>query len=305
MAAAGLLAHPTTVYLLAALGCWQLGRKNLAVPATLRDVRNALWWFSPPAGLALVLYIFFFRGMDVAGGPTLSPMAIASDFFYYGLGISDGPDRPWVGVFAGATLVLAGLVWGSHPLAGQRIFFLMLLLVFPVLGYWLAGREYVYFRYFLICLPPLFLLLGCLAERLWVSGQVGKALVSIAIALSVGAQIRPILELAQQGRGACLAVLQTIKQGGGGSTDVFSDHDMMVGMVFEHYRAREPGGEAIVYRTQWSMPKSHCQWLLAQPGLLPITPTREIDGHFYQHVQTFFRGRVSGADWILYRRASM
>ena len=80
---------------------------------------------------------------------------------------------------------------------------------------------------------------------------------------------------------------------------------MMVGMVFEHYRAREPGGEAIVYRTQWSMPKSHCQWLLAQPGLLPITPTREIDGHFYQHVQTFFRGRVSGADWILYRRASM
>ena len=305
MAAAGLLAHPTTVYLLAALGCWQLGRKNLAVPATLRDVRNALWWFSPPAGLALVLYIFFFRGMDVAGGPTLSPMAIASDFFHYGLGIFDGPDRPWVGVFAGATLVLAGLVWGSHPLAGQRIFFLMLLLVFPVLGYWLAGREYVYFRYFLICLPPLFLLLGCLAERLWVSGQVGKALVSIAIALSVGAQIRPILELAQQGRGACRAVLQTIKQGSGGSTDVFSDHDMMVGMVFEHYRAREPGGEAIVYRTQWSMPKSHCQWLLAQPGLLPITPTREIDGHFYQHVQTFFRGRVSGADWILYRRASM
>ena len=304
-AAAGLLAHPTIVYFLAALGCWQLGRKHLAVPATLGDVRHALWWFSPPAGLAVVLYIFFFRGMDVAGGPSLTSMAIAADFFHYGLGISGRPDHPWGGVIAGSALTLAGLVWGTHPLAGQRIFFLMLLLVFPFLGYWLAGREYVYFRYFLVCLPPLFLLLGCLAERLLASGQAGKAFVYLALALNVGAQIPPILELALQGRGACLAVLQTIKQGSGGSTDVFSDHDMMVGMVFEHYRAREPGGEAIVYRTQWSMPAGPCEWLLAQPGHLPITPTREIDEQFYQHVQTFFRSRVSGADWILYRRASM
>ena len=305
LAAAGLLAHPTVVYFLAALGCWQLGRKHLADRARLEDVRNALLWFSPPAGWAMVLYIFFFRGMDVAGGPTLTPLAIAADFFHHGLGIPGGPDHPWVGVIAGAALTLAGLVWGSHPLAGQRIFFLMLLVVFPVLGYWLAGREYVYFRYFLVCLPPLFLLLGCLAERLWLAGQVGKAFVYVALALSLGAQIPPVLELARQGRGACLAVLQTIKQGSGGLTDVFSDHDMLVGMVFEHYRASEPGGDSIVYRTQWSMPAGHCEWLLAQPARLPVTATREIDGQLYHHVQTFFRSRVSGADWILYRRASM
>jgi len=305
MAAAGLLAHPTVVYFLAALGCWQLGRKHLAVPATLGDLRNALWWFALPAGLALLLYIFFFRGMDVAGGPTLKPMAIAADFFHYGLGIPGGPDHRWLTVTIGVGLIVAGLAWGLHRLSGQRIYFLMLLLVFPVLGYWLAGREYVYFRYFLVCLPPLFLLLGCLAERLWLAGQVGKAFVYVALAFSVGSQIPPILELARQGRGACRAVLQTIKQGSGETTDVFSDHDMMVGMVFEHYRASEPGGDSIVYRTQWSMPTGHCEWLLAQPGPLPITPTREIDGQTYQHVQTFFRSSVSGADWILYRRSSM
>jgi hypothetical protein len=297
--------HPTVVYFLAALGCWQLGRKHLAVPATLGDLRNALWWFALPAGLALLLYIFFFRGMDVAGGPTLKPMAIAADFFHYGLGIPGGPDHRWLTVTIGVGLIVAGLAWGLHRLSGQRIYFLMLLLVFPVLGYWLAGREYVYFRYFLVCLPPLFLLLGCLAERLWLAGQVGKAFVYVALAFSVGSQIPPILELARQGRGACRAVLQTIKQGSGETTDVFSDHDMMVGMVFEHYRASEPGGDSIVYRTQWSMPTGHCEWLLAQPGPLPITPTREIDGQTYQHVQTFFRSSVSGADWILYRRSSM
>lgn len=305
LAAVGLLAHPTVVYFLAALGCWQVGRKHLDVPATLGDVRRALWWLSPPAGLALFLYIFFFRGMDVAGGPTLTPMVITADFLHYGLGISSGPDHPWVGVFAGAALILAGLVWGSHRRPGQRIFFLMLLLVFPALGYWLAGRDYVYFRYFLVCLPPLFLLIGCLAERIWLAGQVGKVLVYAALALSLGAQIPPVWELARQGRGACLAVLQTIKQGSGGLTDVFSDHDMLVGMVFEYYRAREPGGESIIYRTQWSMPEGHCEWLLAQPAPLPVTATREIDGQLYRHVQTFFRSRVSGADWILYRRASM
>jgi hypothetical protein len=181
----------------------------------------------------------------------------------------------------------------------------MLLVVFPVLGYWLAGREYVYFRYFLVCLPPLFLLLGCLAERLWLAGQVGKAFVYVALALSLGSQIPPIWELARQGRGACRAVLQTIKQGSRETTDVFSDHDMMVGMVFEHYRAKELGGDSIVYRTQWSMPTGHCEWLLSQPGPLPVTTIREIDGQLYRHVQTFFRSRVSGADWILYRRASM
>lgn len=305
LAAVGLLAHPTVVYFLAALGCWQLGRKHFAVAATPGDVRQALWWFAPPAGLALFLYIFFFRGMDVAGGPTLTPMAIAADFFHYGLGVSAGPAHPWVGTFAGAALILAGLVWGSHPLAGQRIFFLMLLVVFPTLGYWLAGREYVYFRYFLVCLPPLFLLLGCLAERLWLAGRVGKAFVCLALALSLSTQVPTVCELARQGRGAARAVLQTIKQDSGGLTDVFSDHDMLVGMVFEHYRARESGGDSIVYRTQWSMPAGHCEWLLAQPGPLPVTATREIDGQLYRHVQTLFRSRVSGAHWILYRRTPM
>jgi hypothetical protein len=305
LALAGLLSHPSIVYVLAAIGCWQLCRKRESLRAWLGDLRAALWWLAVPGLLAVVLFFAFFRGMDVAGGPTLPPAVIAAEFFRYGLGLPGSENHPWATAVTGVFLILAALVWGVHRFSGQRVFFTAALLVLPGVAYWVAGREYVYFRYFLVCLPLLFLLLGCLAERLWSSSAGGRVLVAAAVSASLALQSPPLFELAWQGRGSCREVLATILRESKGSTDVFSDHDMMIGMVFEHYRAGWPDGSLLRYHTQWSMPTGTCEWLLAAPAAGPLAETREIEGRIFRHVRTFHRARVSGTDWILYRRDPM
>lgn len=305
LALAGLLSHPSIVYVLAAIGCWQLGRKRAPLGARLDDLRAAFWWFSVPGLLAVVLFFAFFRGMDVAGGPTLPPAVIAAEFFCYGLGLPGSGNHPWATSATGVFLILAALVWGVHCIPGQRVFFAAALLVLPFVAYWVAGREYVYFRYFLVCLPPLFLLLGCLAERLWSLSGRGRFLVVLAVSAVLAIQIPRLVELAGQGRGSCREALAMILRESKGPTDVFSDHDMMIGMVFEHYRVGSPEGSLLRYQTQWSMPSGTCEWLLAVSPAGPVPETREIEGHVFRHVETFYRARVSGADWILYRRDSM
>ncbi len=302
---AGLLSHPSIVYVFGAIACWQLCRNRICSCAWLENFRAAFWWFSFPGLMALVLYFVFFRGMDVAGGPTLSPPVIAADFFGYGLGLPEWKNHPWAAVVSGFFLILVALVWGEHRWPGQRVFFVAALLVLPVVAYWISGRDYVYFRYFLVCLPLLCLLLGCLVERLWTISVGGRFVVVLAVSAVLAIQIPRLFELAWQGRGSCREALAIILRESKGPTDVFSDHDMMIGMVFEHYRAGWPDGSLLRYQTQWSMPSGTCEWLLAGSSAEVLPEIREIEGRVFRHVETLYRPRVSGTDWILYRRDPM
>lgn len=301
---AAILAHATAVYPLVALGVWFVlvgltaGRRWGQVSA------QALTWFGVPAVVFLALFVFFLRPMMVAGGPPYPWMAIAAEFFGYGFGLP--VSGLWNGpvVICGVAALVSGIVWGRFDVPSARVFFILVIAVVPMLGLLLGGPEYLHFRYFLVSLPFGLLVLGGLAARLSL-GVVSRAAIAVLLVLLVLVQIPRIASLVQLGRGAARPVLEMVALTGGAGQSVISNHDMMLGMVLEFYRARDSRVAGVRYLPQWAERAGPADWLVISSQEQPLpepSPSMQLPDASYRLVTGIPSAPVSGTHWILYRR---
>lgn len=301
---AGILAHATAVYPLIALGVWFLVAEFTAGRRWGRAVASAVVWFGLPAVVFLTLFVFFLRPMMVAGGPSYPVVSIAAEFFGYGFGLP--MNGAWAKPVAllGVASVAAGLVWGRFDVRAGRVFFILVLAVVPMLGLLVGGPEYLHFRYFLVSLPFGFLVLGALAARLpaTVACRVGLAVV---LAVLVAVQIPRAMALLELGRGAARPVLEKVALTGGPGQSVISNHDMMLGMVVEFYRARDSRFAGVRYLPQWTERTAPADWLIISSQEQPLpepSPSMELPDASYRLVAAIPSAPASGTHWILYRR---
>lgn len=300
---AGVLAHATAVYPLIALGLWFLVSGLAAGRRWDRVAGSAAAWFGLPAAVFLAFFVVFLRPMMVAGGPAYPAVAIAADFFGYGFGLPVGGAWTVPVALLGVAALGAGLVWGKFETPASRIFFVLVLAVVPMLGLLAGGPEHLYFRYFLVTLPFGFLVLGALAARL-PRGAASRAGIAIVLAILISVQVPRMATLLQSGRGAAYPVLETVSSSGTDQS-VISNHDMMLGMVVEHYRARDRRFAGVRYLPQWAQRPAPAEWLVLSTQEQPLpdpAPSLVLPDASYRLVAALPAAPVSGTHWILYRR---
>jgi hypothetical protein len=301
---AGILAHATAVYPLIALGVWFLV-SGLATGCTrVRLAGAAALWFGVPAMVFLGLFVFFLRPMMVAGGPSYPVVAIAAEFFGYGFGLPVNSAWAMPVALLGVAALGWGLVWGKFEVPSARIFFILVIAVVPMLGLLVAGPEYLHFRYFLVCLPFGFLVLGALAERL-PRGLPARVGIAVLLAILVSLQVPRIATLAQLGRGGARPVLERVSSAGAEGQTIISNHDLMLGMVVEFYRARDSRLAGVRYLPQWAERSGPADWLVISSQEQPLpapSSSMQLPDASYRLVTAIRSAPVSGTHWILYRR---
>jgi len=260
------LAHATAVYPLAALGGWFVFCRMAERQPWRQVISATIAWFMLPAIATAAYYLYFLRPMMVAGGPIQSGWSIAADFFGYGFGL---PVRGvWLlsGPLLGTVSLLAGLRWGNFAIPHIRIFFILVLAIFPFAGLLAAKDNFLCFRYFLVCLPFALMLIGALFARLAGSGIAGKILVGGVMLALLGTQVPRMAALVTLGRGSCRNVLARIASAPPGSQTVISEHELMLGLVMEFYRARDPKLGTIRYLPGWIQPSIVPEWVGTMEG---------------------------------------
>jgi len=300
---AGILSHATVIFPIAAMAVWVAwdGRTPERWRACLVEL---LAWFGIPFGVFAGFYFGFLREMMVAGGPVHSPLRVASDYFAYGLGLPALEVWNLPAAIFGGFLLISAAVFARLPTAGLRLFFVFAIAVFPLLGAAVSGTGVVYFRYFLVTLPFVFLLCGCLFERAIAYGRAARILLWLVPVLASFVQIPRLASLAAHGRGEYRAALARVVADPSVEPTLRSDHDMLVGMVAEYHRSRVPAFTPIRYLPNWAEGPKACNWVVFhhQADTPPRPePTVVVEGKTFVLERHFACAPVSGSHWFLYR----
>lgn len=300
-----LLAHSTAVFPLAAMGGWSLLR---LLPEWKTSLGRVILLFAPPALLFIGFFWFFLSRMMIAGGPDTGPVEVLSEFFGFWLGLPAGGVLGWMSPAIGAILLAVALILGRFPVKSLRLFFLFSLAGFPVVVLIASGENYVHFRYLVVILPFLSLLIGCLAERVVEDFRGWKFVILPLLGIFIGMQAPRMLSLVALGRGNPVDAIARILSESPHGVTVASNHEMLVGMVFEHYRRQLPDPRSVRYlmkhQTEVVMP----DWVVISHQGDPsndVSGDLEAFGGRFTFVATFPGAPASGTHWTLYKNEKM
>lgn len=300
----GLVFHASALFPMAGLGAWFLVWQTKTEKSVARGIFRTLVWFGPCAVAAILLHLFFLRGMMVAGGPEYSLVRVLAEFFAYTLGLPASPSLLPGSLLAGFALLTTALAFGRFDLQLPRLCFSCVLLVVPAVVVATTKPEYLYFRYFLTVAPFLFLAVGGLAARISELGVFGRRMVWAVVAVFLLVQAPRWVALFSHGRGDPIRALKLIVAENP-RAKIASNHDMLVGMVLEHYRRNASEFAGLSYQPGWSGERAPVDWLIlsSQESSEPEdrSPLRHGDSTF-QHRLTIPTAPVSGAHWLLYQR---
>ncbi|MDY6825412.1 MAG: hypothetical protein SWH68_16690 [Thermodesulfobacteriota bacterium] len=311
----GILAHSTVVMVLAALVPYAVmyDRPHTAAGGgnVFRRLVVACLYFSVPATFCVFFYLLFIQPMVVGGGPVYGSARVAGQTAAMLMGIPD--------TATGRTAALAGagviLIAGSFLLYRRKdrlwVFFPLMLIVVPVLVIVITRPTFLYFRYFMVCLPFFFLLLARLLAGIYrFLGARWRLRANVIIALVTGVFITGhatrIIPLVQEGRGHYRAALTDIAD----RTDRFptrigSEHDFRNKLLIGFYSKRTGLNGKLQYVTQNQWHHLPPDWFIAhtqdrreQARQRIIVPGA---GAFHL-VAVYDYGGVSGWKWFVYRR---
>ena len=302
-AVVGFLSHATFVYPLGGMGVWLLvsGLRNKGIK--WRVISSTAVWFAVPVVLFVAYYLYYLRQMLIAGGPDIIVLQVAAEFFGFGLGMPVQTPFSYATVAISVVAMLASLVFGRFEVKGIRIFFLSALGVLPCIGLLVTHPDYLHFRYFLVLLPFVLLLLGGLIERALNANRRWAFAVVLLLAAALAFQWPRFAALLTVGRGGYPDVLE--RMASLGHPVVFSaTHDMMGGLVLEHYRRQIAPLPAVHFRPAARLAGSIPEWFLVVDQSHPPTPAAEaieIFDRSYRFDTAVYSAPVSGAHWYLYR----
>lgn len=301
---AGMLAHGTFLYILAALGIWYFFRAITTGRKFSEAAVTGAVWFAVPAMLSIGYYLYFLRPMMIAGGPEYSIPTVLGHFLGYALGLPTGGYFVAFTFVVSAALLVAAVVLTAKD--GRRLWllFLLILVVMPAAALLITGAKFLYFRYFLVCMPFVYLLTGPLAEFVQSSRSRGLKLgACLLLVVFLAGQVPRLAGLVQFGRGSYSAALDFLIRSPVAGKTVFSDQDLRNGMVFEFYRKGSRSSEGLRYIPQWEHPSAPATWLITHSqDPLPLNPPPFVSlfGGNYRLQKIFPSGPVSGTHWFLY-----
>ncbi len=302
----GFLAHLTFVYFYLSFFVWTALRQWRELGATPAAVVNLARLHGILAAFCAWYYLVFVREMINPGGAEVAWTRTLVDTFALSLGGPDQGAAGWLSVLAGAALI----GWGIRELHrrgdDEWLFYLGVLLAAPLAILAVRREGWVYFRYFLVCFPFLYLLAGMAVERLWTSKRNGGAAAVGALAILLAFHSVRTANLISIGRGAHIEALQHIvDESPAGPIVVGTDHDFRNKLLMGFYVPHVNGAERLVYRDFAGWPPGGVDWAITHKMGKGVQPKDEIsrDGVRYALDGEFrYDGGYSGFHWFLYRR---
>lgn len=298
------LSHGTSLVVLASLGSGNLVRGILEKKPPLTLLGDLLLWFGIPFVLASAHWILFLREMIVAGGPEYPVPVVLTHFFGYALGIPGAAQGHFAIAAAGILTVATALLLGRFPTPATRWFFGFVTVLFPTLSLLATDTTYLYFRYFLVSLPFVYLLAAPIAERISEIGRIPATTAALLLCAIVAGQFPRLWMLATQGRGDYFSALSHIASHASSSPTIVSNNDLQVGLVLGYLRSRHPELRPLRFLPQKSHTESAPSWILYATQEDPPTvpePAIDLNGRRYAALAKHLSAPVSGAHWTLYK----
>jgi hypothetical protein len=243
--------------------------------------------------------------MIIAGGPEYTLPSVLAHFFGYALGLPGaGGGHPALGL-GGLLLTAAALVFGRFPDLATRVFFVGAVFVFPALSLAATDTTYLYFRYFLVSLPFLYLLGAPLAAQVAGLARGWRVMGSVALAAVVLGQTPRLAQLIALGRGDYVTALRVVAEDSSPVKTMVANNEMQVGFVLGHSKKSHPELAPLVLVPQRQAADQPAEWIVYltqdDPPASP-EPAIVLHGTSYRFVSMHRSAPVSGAHWALYRR---
>ncbi|MFO0581386.1 MAG: hypothetical protein U0229_03860 [Anaeromyxobacter sp.] len=297
-AVAGLLAHLTTLFVLAACAGW--AATALAADRREPPRRAHLLVLALPAVALAALWAIDLRHLTLGGGPPWEAGSVLRELLRAAFGLPRGAaELVALAPLGMAAAGLAGLVRARDP----RAVFFALVLALPPLAVTLVRPDYVAPRSFLVAVPFAFLLVARgLALAVASRPAAGAALVVAFLAAAVPATLR----LVEPGRGHPVAAAAFLLAAAPGPFSIGGDHELRVGVVLDAAFRRLHASERVTWVPEEAWAASPPDWLVLHAldergeaaSALALT-----SGARYELAAAFPHAGLSGLSYLLYRRA--
>ena len=307
--AAGLGFHGTFAFMIPALGIANVVSSSRGGCFGPKRLSQSAQLFALPLLVTAVWYFSFWRLIEIGGGPKAHLLDVVGEAASFALGLPVSP--VWGLVSLGIVIVLCGFgawLFRGSPEADD-VFFPLLIIAIPAGILLIQQPEYLHFRYFIVCVPFLYLLIAGLVECGWKAGPVWlRVVIGIALLGTASLQVARIANLVDVHRGTYRAALADIWQASGnGTITVASDYDQNSDIMVAFYSpAPRPdkklqyvrGNENLVRDTDWFLFQTQDNRQVMEPRILAPS------GSTYLLYRDYPFEGVSGWRWILYRRVS-
>lgn len=279
--------------------------------------KSSLGWKPVIAGMlschaAPVLFLAVLYWVDirhvVAGGGDPSPSLIHSygTALAWALGTPSADTCKFLTCLAAIAIFYAGVRQLWREKSDSPVFFVCVILVFPVLLTVIRGSEAIYTRHFLIGMAFLLILFSFVLASLYDQGTRGRATCLLLLALYFLANGQHLMSFFKYGRGHYDEAVRFMAEHSNRSiATIGSDHDFRVQLVLQFYVREATRNESVIYYRMDSWPPEGPEWIIRHKESFedPVPPATQLfdgRGNRYELLRTFPTAPLSGLHWFVY-----
>ena len=305
--ALGLLAHLSFIHVYAAILCWSCIQAAAETGPRRARIGELVRCHAFPLAVACALYFLHVRHMVYGAGSIHTIWSAVSSAAAMSLGLPEVGVPQGVGVAAVCAVVALGTLRLWKDGVTEWRFFPLVLLVAPAAVLAVFQPAHPQPRYFVVCMPFLYLLLGYWLASCFRRSARGKALYAVALLGFVAGHALRIAPLLTLGRGGYTeAVVFMAQHTKGQRVVVGSDHDFRNGMLLGFYWPRLVRSKRLVYVEQHRWDEQRPEWMITHSLDTSFEPHPEIwvDGLWtYELARSYRYAGDSGWNCFIYRRS--
>ncbi len=306
-AALGFMSHLIYLHTFIAVAVWFLVHLLKTCETKQNVLARYAQCFSVPIVFLGCFYFFVLKYFSVFGsGPPYKLFdVLVKTLSYTGGGPAAGPLAVSVS-FVTAGLFLWAIIHMWRKGNSEWIFYLIVVLISPLVLLTVKKPEMLALRYFLVNVAFIFLPISYLLADLYRRSQAAKVFVTIVLALFLAGNGVNISGFIKYGRGGYLEGLQYIADHTPGQTiTIGSDHDFRNGMLVEFYKRYFPTKNIFYKNKPYDHPNIIPAWFIChqigKPGEIPLA-LKDRYGNMYELVKTLPYYDLSGWHWFIYRK---
>jgi hypothetical protein len=300
-----MFSHGTSLVIMAALGVYFLVDRWARGWGWVSTLGGAALWFGLPLAAAALFWFLFLRVMIIAGGPEYTLPTVLAHFFGYAFGVPGAGAGYGLVALLGLVALVSVLVFARFPDIATQVFFVGAVAIFPALSLVANGTTYLYFRYFLVCLPFVYLLSAPLAERIDLMPRGWRVLAAFVLGAVVLGQFTRLVPLIFIGRGDYVTAMRVIAEDSSPDKSIVANNEMQVGFVLGHNKKVHSEFAPLILVPQARAADQPTPWIVYLTQDDPPAPpgsSINLHGSHYGLVSFHPSAPVSGAHWAVYRR---
>ena len=305
----GILSHATFVMVMLALFLLFTVQELNQFTSLKTMLLKAGLYFLVPFTFSTWFYLFFIRNIQFGGGPIYSKWEVVCRAASLTIGLPEGTRWGPVALIFAAAVLTIGTVHFYREKSSLWVFFPAMLFVAPFLAIVLTQPTYLYFRYFIVCIPFFYLILGYSIATYYRSGnKIGQLLLIAFMLFFVTAQMQRIIPLLRFGRGNYTAAINYIVSNSKNNRiSIGSDHDFRNKVLLAFYGEFLPKSKRLYYLDQPDWDKAAPEWIVTHSQDRSYRPPKQLTipgvGK-YRLMKSYRFGGISGWSWFLFRQES-